>query len=93
MRKVKRNYFGKFHSHLRRLNSKNPKEYWNIINKASNSLGSCNSISLQTFRNHFKELNETKPLSEEASRFIPDYFSSENIELNECIAVDEVNFK
>ena len=47
----------------RKLNSKNPKEYWNIINSLDRN-NENSSIDLDTLYNFFKDVNENKNTSD-----------------------------
>ena len=69
-RKTIRSSYNSYHSDLqqklRELKSSNPKDFWDIINKAEGTKSKIGNISLGSFENHFKNLNDddTEPTDE-----------------------------
>ena len=61
MKQAYKEYHADIHKTLRNLKSSNPKEYWNIINKAQGSGTKMGDITIDSFANHFKCLNENAP--------------------------------
>ena len=57
---ARQKYYRELHTNLRSLRSKNPKEYWSIINKASGNDNKSGNITLENFMEHFKNLNATE---------------------------------
>ena len=47
-------YFKEFNKKLKNLKSSNPKEYWNILNKSIESKQTISKISLECFKNTFR---------------------------------------
>ena len=47
-----------FHSKLHNMKSTNPKEYWNILNNATNQKETPCKASTETFMEHFRNLNQ-----------------------------------
>ena len=58
MKTAYRDYHNTIHTNLRTLKSKDPKEYWNIINKAQSSGPKMGNVTLENFTDHFRGLNE-----------------------------------
>ena len=55
------NKFNKdLHQKLRSLQSKNPREYWQIINHANGRTTAFSKLSCEIFAKHFKDLNTNK---------------------------------
>ena len=55
------NKFNKdLHQKLRSLQSKNPREYWQIINHADGRTTALSKLSCEIFAKHFKDLNTNK---------------------------------
>jgi hypothetical protein len=78
MVKITQKKFSKnLHKRLRELKSKNPKDYWAIINKASNAQDKIGNISMEIFMNHFKELSKKEIIDKN-----PNYNDSENLITN-----------
>ena len=61
-RKTIRSAYNSYHSDLqqklRDLKTSNPKDFWNIIIKADGTKSKIGNISLGSFENHFKNLND-----------------------------------
>ena len=58
MKTAYRDYHNTIHTNLRTLKSNDPKEYWNIINKAQSSGPKMGNVTLENFTDHFRGLNE-----------------------------------
>ena len=57
---ARKRYYRELHTKLRSQRSKDPKEYWSIINKASRNDNKTGNITLENFMEHFKNLNVTE---------------------------------
>ena len=56
--KTKKIYTRKFHSDIRNLKTKNPREFWNVIKTETNTKQSqFNDTLFVEFVDHFRELN------------------------------------
>ncbi len=93
VRKTYRTYNKDLHKRLRNLKTSKPKEYWSILNKASNQKDKVGNIALQTFMEHFKKLSQ-KPVSHTDNRsdnFDPRTIQhSVNEEINKPVTITEV---
>ena len=56
--KTKKKYTKKFHSEIRNLKSRNPREFWKIISSESNNNSQSSKILFSEFVDHFREINE-----------------------------------
>ena len=63
MKSAYRDYHNTIHMNLRSLKSNDPKEYWNIINKAQSSGHKMGNITIESFTDHFRGLNENNPIN------------------------------
>ena len=57
MKCKEKKYFKDLNQRIRNLKSTNPKEYWNLLNKSTDSSKEQVKISLETFRDHFQKLS------------------------------------
>ncbi|CAL4084780.1 unnamed protein product [Meganyctiphanes norvegica] len=87
--KHKMNLFCKnIHHKLRLLKSKNPKEYWNILNISKNN--NTHSMHINNFYDHFKELNENNV--ENLNDFdMNSIMTTNNDVINSDFTLDEIN--
>ena len=53
-----KHFHKELHRKLRSLKSKNPKDYWQIINNSTKQKEKIGQIALETFMEHFKKLNQ-----------------------------------
>ena len=56
---------------LRTLKTSQPKEYWDILNKATNNADKVGNIALQVFMDHFKKLSQKDPTEHVEEEFDP----------------------
>ena len=56
--KTKKKYTKKFHTDIRSLKSRNPREFWKIISAESSNKSSYSKIMFSEFVDHFREINE-----------------------------------
>ena len=73
---------------IRNLQSTDPKQYWNILNRGSNSRQNLHDISKETFLDHFKNLNIIQNTDYEDLQ--PEEITHLNDELDEPISENEV---
>ena len=57
IKKTLKTYNKELHKKLRNLKVTKPRDYWDILNRASNHNEKLGNIALQTFMDHFKNLN------------------------------------
>ena len=81
-----------FIAKLRSLKHSDPKSYWSLLNKASNSRSKIlQKVSLETFAEHFKKLNTANTADTDSTFQIdPSEVSEHNFELNSAISEEEV---
>ena len=81
-----------FISKIRELRSTDPKSYWRLLNKGSKrSKETANLVALDTFFEHFKELNNDKvDIDFDMPTNIPEYNSLINQKISEKEVVDAV---
>ena len=60
IRKTSKKYYDALHGNLRDVKCTNSKEYWRILNTASKKLSLTSQVSIETFYEHFKKLNQTE---------------------------------
>ena len=77
---------------IRSLKNSSPKEYWNIINKSTESKQIISNISTQTFMEHFKKLGIAhQPMVGQGGEFDPRLINhSVNDNLNVHFTTDEI---
>ena len=56
--KTKKKYSKKFHTEIRNLKSRNPREFWKIISSESNNKSEASKIMFSEFVDHFREINK-----------------------------------
>lgn len=61
----KGNYYKDIHRNLRNVKFKNPKKYWDILNKYSGKTQEECKIDVKTFKHHFKQLSEATPVADQ----------------------------
>ena len=81
-----------FIAKLRSLKHSDPKSYWSLLNKASNSRSQIlQKVSLETFAEHFKKSNTANTADTNSTFQIdPSEVSDHNFELNSAISEEEV---
>ena len=56
--KARKIYNKQFISTLREMKNKKPKEYWDILNKATNQKDKIGNIAMEAFTQHLKKLSQ-----------------------------------
>ena len=99
MSKTKKIYTRKFHSDIRKLKTKNPREFWNVIKTETNTKQSqFNDTLFVEFVDHFRELNSDPLFSGTVSLLYDPAITQENEDINRSFSLEEVklairNFK
>ena len=65
-------YHKDLHEQLRQLKSSNPKDYWRILNNAVDKKKDGEQVTLDAFRHHFENLNETNQTKDKSGNTAPD---------------------
>ncbi len=91
LKKTMKRYNKDLQKKLRNLKTSNPKEYWNILNKAGDYKESMGKISLDAFMLHFKQLSQKPDHDEESNEFDPRTIDhSINEEINREFTLNEI---
>lgn len=81
-----------FISKLRSLKTKDPKSYWSLLNKSTDAHKSTiNKVSLETFYEHFKNLNNSVDDQEVFPFDIQNADANNNFELNKTFTEEDVS--
>ena len=89
-------YRNNLSKNLKEMRTKNPKEYWKIVNKNRYSKqDSKQSIDINTLYEYFKDLNKAPEINEDVNEMLENELSSLEItsindDLNEPISEDEI---
>ena len=89
--KTKKIYTRKFHSDFRKLKTKNPREFWNVIKTETNNKQSqFNDTIFVEFVDHFRELNSDPLFSGTVPLLYDPAITQENEAINRPFSLEEV---
>ena len=92
---IRRKFYKDLNKNLRNLKSKNPKEYWNILNKATDINNTqIGKISLDTFMSYFKKLGskDGEVVNKDLIKNLdpPSNLNKQNEDINRDFTIDEI---
>ena len=90
MKSKQKFYFSQLNQKIRTLKSNNSKEYWNLINKSTEGKTAYSKICIQTFMDHFKELNKSNTIASDLEELQLQNSSNENSVLNDPFEFSEI---
>lgn len=86
-----KDYHKNIEKKLRNLKNTSPKDYWSLLNKYSGGKKEIlNKISLETFYEHFKNLNIDNNSNSDSNGFDINSVSEYNVLLNEHFKIGEI---
>ena len=85
-----REYFDSLNNKIRHLKKNNSKEYWLLLQNSIESKRVASKITLQTFLEHFKKLNEAKEKESNPDSFPEEKQNDQNEILNEDFTLKEI---